>query len=256
VAGDRTDLQWAIRALHLREAWSVSRGDGIVVATVDTGADSTIPDLSGRLLPGAHLDLTTGTIVAGSRPDQIGHGTHVAGIIAGKDDDHGITGTAPGAKILPINIATSDAPTSTQLAAALTYATTHGAKVINLSTGFPDVASDAVGIRRICAAVKNAVARKVVVVAAAGNDGLRTNQSLAPADCPGAISVAAIDSDLRPVSWSSYDGSVTVAAPGAAIWSTVPSGISPLGFSAESGTSMAAPFVAGLAALILSQHSD
>lgn len=256
VADDRTDLQWALRALHAEEAWLASRGEGVVVATVDTGADTAAPDLVGQLEPAVHLDPATDRIVAGYRPDQIGHGTHVAGIIAGKDDGHGITGIAPGAKVLPIDVDTSDELTGAQVGAAITYASTHGAKVVNLSLGFSDIATGAADVRAICAAVKAAVARKVVVVAAAGNDGMGTNTAEAPASCPGAISVAAVDSDLHTTAWSSYDGTVTVAAPGSAIWSTVTTGTSPLGYSAESGTSMAAPFVSGLAALLLAQNPD
>jgi subtilisin family serine protease len=256
LADDRTDLQWALAALHVRDAWSASRGDSVVVATVDTGADPAAPDLVGQLLPAVHLDPATDRIVPGYRSDQIGHGTHVAGIIAGNDDGHGITGVAPGAKILPIDVDTSEELTGKQVAAAISYASTHGAKVVNLSLGFADVATAASDVTAICAAVKAAVARGVVVVAAAGNDGTGTNAAEAPANCPGAISVAAVDSDLQATAWSSYDPSVTVAAPGTAIWSSVTAGTSPLGFSAESGTSMAAPFVSGLAALLLAQHPD
>jgi subtilisin family serine protease len=256
VTADRTDLQWALAALHVRDAWSASRGEGVVVATVDTGADTSTPDLAGQLVPAVHLDPATDRIVSGYRPDRIGHGTHVAGIIAGNDDGHGITGIAPGAKVLPIDVDTSEELTGKQVAAAITYASTHGAKVINLSLGFADVATAASDVTAICAAVKAAVARNVVVVAAAGNDGMGTNAAEAPANCPGAISVSAVDSNLQATAWSSYDSSVTVAAPGTGIWSSVTPGTSPLGFSAESGTSMAAPFVAGLAALLLAQHPD
>lgn len=254
LAGDRTDLQWPLQALHVREAWSAGRGDGVVVATIDTGADPASPELAGQLLPAVHLDPGTGAVVAGYRADQIGHGTHVAGIIAAKDDGRGISGIAPGAKILPINVDTSDDLTGKQVAAAITYASTHGAKVINLSLGFADVASGAADVKAICTAVTAALARRVVVVAAAGNDGTGSNNAEAPASCPGAISVAAVDTDLRPATWSSYDGSVTVAAPGSAILSSVVPSTSPLLYSAETGTSMAAPFVTGLAALLVAQN--
>src|SRR5690349_1606116 len=254
--GDRTDIQWALRAIHVEQAWQASRGAGVTVATVDTGADTTSPDLAGRLLPGAYLT-PAGTIAVGNRVDRLGHGTHVAGIIVGSDDGKGITGIAPDAKVLPVDVDTSDDQlTGKQVATAITWASTHGAKVINLSLGFSDVATGKADVTAVCQAVKAAVDRNVVVVAAAGNDGIELNSAEAPANCPGAISVAALDSQLHPAAWSSFDGTVSIAAPGDAIYSTVSTAASPLKYAAESGTSMASPVVAGVAALILAQHPD
>jgi subtilisin family serine protease len=257
VQADRTDTQWSLAATHTPAAWPASTGSGVVVATIDTGVDPTTPDLAGQLLPGAHLDPNTDTIVAGSTPDQVGHGTHVAGIIAATGDGHGITGVAPGAKIMPINVGTGDnGLTGTDIASALRWATTHGARVVNLSLGFADVAGGAQDVSAICRAVAAAVAAKVVVVASAGNDGQGTNSPEAPARCAGAISVAAVDSTLHATSWSSFDATVTIAAPGDSIYSTVPAEVSPLRYADESGTSMSSPFVAGVAALVLAQHPD
>ena len=90
---------------HAAAAWTKSTGVGVIVAIIDTGVDESNPDLKGQLVAGAHLD-KTGRIVAGDVTDTYGHGTHVAGIIAGNDDGHGITGIAPGAKVMPINVDT------------------------------------------------------------------------------------------------------------------------------------------------------
>jgi subtilisin family serine protease len=147
---DRSDVQWSLAATHARQAWSATNGSGVVVATIDTGADGAAPDLSGRLLPGAHLDPARGTIVAGDRADLLGHGTHVAGVIVGNDDGHGITGVAPGAKVLPINMDTGDNVLSGKdVAAALRWAAAHGARVVNLSLGFSDLTSTAAVAARV-----------------------------------------------------------------------------------------------------------
>ena len=253
---DRTDLQWSLRSTHVHEAWAAGRGSGMVVATIDTGADTSAPDLAGQLLPGGYLT-AAGTIATGTKPDQLGHGTHVAGIIAGNDDGHGITGVAPDAKVLPVDVdSTQDVLTGKQVGAAIAWAVARGARVVNLSLGFEDVATGTADVKAVCQAVSAAVAKNVVVVAASGNDGDSSNEGKAPANCPGAISVAALDSALHPAPWSSYDGTVTLAAPGVSVWSSVPSLTSPLRYSAESGTSMAAPFVSGVVALLLGQHPD
>ena len=105
VTGDRNADQWSLTSTHAAAAWTKATGAGVIVAIIDTGVDATNPDLKGQLVPGAHLD-KTGRIVAGDVTDTYGHGTHVAGIIAAKDDGHGTTGIAPGAKVMPINVDT------------------------------------------------------------------------------------------------------------------------------------------------------
>ncbi len=251
---DRTDAQWSLAATHAAAAWPVTTGQGITVAVVDTGVDAGHPDLAGAIVDPAHLDPVTRTIQPGAQADLDGHGTHVAGIVAARADGRGVTGVAPGAAIMPIDVFTTPDVGGPEIAAAVRWAVAHGARVVNLSLGSTDIEITAPDVAPLCAAVADAVAAGVVVVAAAGNDGQGLNLREAPASCPGTIAVAAVGPDLRPASWSSYDGAVSVAAPGADVYSTVPGFLSRLGWASLSGTSMASPFVAGVAALLLAQH--
>jgi Subtilase family len=252
--GDRTDVQWSLAATHAAAAWRVSTGQGVTVAVVDTGVDAGNPDLAGAVVDPAHFEPATGRIVAGAGTDLEGHGTHVAGIIAARADGRGVTGVAPSARILPIDVFTDPDVGGAQIGAAIRWAVEHGARVVNLSLGEPDLQVAAADVAPVCAAVADAVAAGVVVVAAAGNDGQGTNFREAPASCPGAIAVSAVTSGLTPSVWSSFDGGVAVAAPGDDVYSTVPSFVSRLGWATMSGTSMAAPFVSGVAALLLAEH--
>jgi hypothetical protein len=253
---DRTDAQWSLAATHIPAAWAASTGHGVTVAVVDTGVDDTAPDLEGAITDGAHLDPITRAIVPGAGTDLEGHGTHVAGIVAARADGSGITGVAPDARLLPIDVFTTPDVGGLEIARAVRYAVAHGARVVNLSLGSADIEITADDVAPLCAAVADATAAGTVVVAAAGNDGDGLNLREAPASCPDAIAVAAVGPDLRPPSWSSYDGAVAVAAPGADVYSTVPAFFSRLGWASMSGTSMATPFVSGVAALLLAQHPD
>lgn len=252
VKADRSADQWALKSTHAAAAWTKSTGVGVTVAIIDTGVDESNPDLQGQLVTGAHVD-KTGALVAGDLTDTYGHGTHVAGIIAGNANGHGITGIAPGAKIMPINV---DSPLldGVTVGTAIRWATDHGAGVVNLSLGFDDIKLFQSEIAPICAASKYAHDHGVVVVASAGNDGEGLDLPSAPADCGDPISVAALDNTLQTTSWSSFDPSVSLAAPGANIYSSVPTVLSRDRYAVLSGTSMSSPFVAGVAALVLQVH--
>ena len=236
--------QPATTALRLAAAQAVSRGRGVQVAVIDTGVDAGHPAFAGRARSGGDFvdddgnaeDSRTGADSNGDGvPDEAaGHGTFVAGTIAL---------VAPEARLVAYRALDSDGQGTTYDAAqALIAAADAGAKVINLSFGTPD----GVPSRVLDDAVDYARARGAVVVAAAGNYG-DADQTY-PAARPGVLSVGALaaSDDERLAAFSSRGGWVKVAAPGVGIVGPMPGG----GFARWSGTSMAAPFVAGQAALV------
>lgn len=217
--------QWPIERLDLTDAHRHATGTGVVVAVIDTAVDVTHPELTDRTLP--PVDLT------GDGEVRNGHGTHVAGIVAT---------TAPRARILPVAVLDGDGTgPSSRVAQGIVAAVDHGADVINLSLG------DTERTAAVDAAVRYATTSGVVVVAAAGNEALLGSPRLWPAASPGVLAVAATTPGDRRAGFSSVGDWVDVAAPGLMIRSTWPGG----GHLIQSGTSMAAPFVAGTAALAL-----
>ena len=229
--------QWDLAAMRTADAWPRSTGAGVTVAVVDTGVDSSHPDLAGQVLPGA--DFLTGT--EGPATDPNGHGTHVAGIIAAATGNGaGIAGVAPDARILPIRVLGANGSGYLSDAAnGIVYAADHGADVVNLSI------SATTSIEAMTNAIAYARSRGVVVVAAAGNTRANGSPASYPAADPGVLAVAATDATDRFAPYSTAGDYVDVAAPGNAVLSTFPGGYRTL-----SGTSMAAPHVAGLAALV------
>ena len=224
--------------LKLDRAWDVTKGGGVVVADVDTGADLGHPDLAGQLVPGRNV------LAPGAPPqDDNGHGTMTSGVIAARTNNaQGVVGVAPNAKVMPIKVLDSNGSgTDADIAVGIDWARTHHAQVINLSLGgsFDDPV--------LAAAVHNAIAANIVVVAAAGNDGAEGVEF--PAGDPGVVAVSATDHFGALTAFSSYGWRVDVAAPGLDVTSTTLGG----GYATESGTSFSAPIVAGEAALIRSK---
>ena len=265
--------QWALRAIRLSEAHRYTRGKGIRIAVLDAGVDVRHPALAGRLLPG--LDVVDGdhdpSEKGSASSPTYGHGTHVAGLLAL---------VAPEARIMPIRILDTDGTSNAWLLAEAMLramdpdgdpATDDGAHVINLSVGtlaktqlFKKVArlvncklsqgkngddddeddddlAVTVADKERCQGFGGAV-----VVAAAGNNGNdKVREYPAAETSKGLLSVAATTSSRSLASFSNY-GWVKLAAPGEGITSTVPGG----GYGTWSGTSMASPLVAGVAALV------
>ncbi|MCM4083777.1 S8 family serine peptidase [Paractinoplanes hotanensis] len=231
-------MQWDLARVRADGAWLRSTGAGVTVAVVDSGVDASHPDLAGHVLPGA--DFITGT--EGTAVDPHGHGTHVAGTVAALTGNGvGIAGMAPDAQILPVRVLDANGNGyMSDVANGIAYAAEHGADVINLSVS----ATSQVG------AVTNAVAyarSKGVVVVAAGGNSRRTGSPTAfPAADPGVIAVAATASDDAVAAYSNRGGYIDVAAPGSEITSVYPGNR----YVRMSGTSMAAPHVTALTALL------
>ncbi|HEY0532664.1 MAG TPA: S8 family peptidase [Actinoplanes sp.] len=233
--------QWDLQRLHATTAWQKSTGAGVTVAVLDTGVDASQPDLAGQVLPGYDAIAHGGT--ADSDPN--GHGTHVAGTIAALTGNRvGVGSIAPDAKILPIRVMDADGNGYMSAAAdGIVYATDHGAGVINMSF------SANTQVDAVTAAVAYARGKGVVVIAAAGNDRQAGSPVAYPAATDGVIAVAATNQKDQVADFSTAGSYVDLAAPGTDILSTWPQNT----IKAMSGTSMAAPHVSAIAALIVAK---
>lgn len=274
---------WGINA---PAAWDVTTGSpSVVVAVIDTGITAH-PEFDGRVLPG--YDFVADVLMANdgdgrdadpSDPgdwitsaeasagyfqgcpvdDSSWHGTHVAGTIgAAGNNGTGVAGVAWGASILPVRVLGKCGGWSSDIAAAIRWAAggavvgapanPNPARVLNLSLSGPG-SCDAT----TQSAIDTAIALGATVVVAAGNSGANV-ASYSPANCAGVVSVAALAGDGIRASFSNYGGGIGIAAPGASIASTLNEGTQGPGahaYALSSGTSMAAPHVAGVAALAL-----
>ncbi|MDT3766361.1 S8 family peptidase [Priestia filamentosa] len=231
--------QYGPQKISTPSAWDVTTSNSnIRIAIVDTGVQTNHPDLVNKLLPGYNFVNGNSNVT-----DVNGHGTHVAGIAAASTNNNlGIAGIAPSARILPIKaLADNGSGISTNIANGIVYAANQDAQVINLSLG---TTQDSVTIRN---AIDYAINRGSVVVAATGNNG--ANLLTYPAVYQNVLSVASTDENDQKSSFSNYGTWVDVAAPGSNILSTYPNSY----YSYLSGTSMACPHVAGLAALLAAQ---
>jgi thermitase len=248
--------------LEMPAAWDKTRGrPEVVIAILDTGITMSHPDLSAgiwtnsREIPGngwddegnGFVDDVHGWDFAGddSVPDDDhGHGTHVAGIAAARTSNGiGIAGMAGNVTLMPIDVFRGGIGTYADLIQAILYAADNGAHIINMSLGATSYS------RGEEAAVNYAWEQGVVIVASAGNSG--GNVVNYPAAHANAIAVAATDSSDKRAGFSTWGDFVDVAAPGVGIWSTYFGG-----YRYSDGTSMAAPHVSGLAALILSANPN
>jgi subtilisin len=246
-------IPWGVRGVYNDSLLVKSIGGSDVnVAILDTGVLKTHPDLKDRIKDCKDFS-GAAAVITGKCDDKNGHGTHVAGIIAadGGSDGLGIYGMAPEANLFAYKVCSNNGTCwADDIAVALRIATDEGANIINMSLG-----SDAPS-QLITDATDYAVSKKVLVVAAAGNDGSYTGSIDYPGADASVIAVGAVDKDVQIPDWSSRGinsttksyvveaGDIELVAPGLNIESTWKDG----GYAILSGTSMASPHVAGLAA--------
>ena len=229
--------QWGMTTVHAPEAWKVTQGSSSVkIAILDTGIDQNHPDLS----IGSQANFTDSVTL----DDMYGHGTHVAGIAAAATNNGvGVAGLGYYSSIMNGKVLDdTGSGYYSWIANGITWATDNGAKVINMSLG--GTAADST----LASAVDYAWSKGVVVVAAAGNNG--DSIPFYPAYYKNCIAVGATDQSNAKPSWSNYGSWVDVAAPGVDIYSTYNSTYNRGDYYIMSGTSMASPHVAGLAALV------
>lgn len=236
--------QWALDRIHWKETWPQEQANAsITIAVIDTGVDYNHPDLKDSIVKGYDFLYNDDDPM-----DDNGHGTHVAGIAAATTNNGiGIAGVAGGATIMPVKAFSKFGLSgdNVTVALAIKYAVDHGVDVINNSWyGTPSKFMEDM--------VNYAYSKGVVFVAAAGNEGDSGNPIIYPAAYAHVIAVAATNMNNERPSFSSSGDWVDVAAPGASIYSTDLNG----GYTYKSGTSMAAPYVSGLAALILSKNPN
>ena len=232
------DQQWGLTAIGAPSVWTISRGVGVTVAVIDSGSGPH-PDLDANLDAGRTM---FGFIDSAGEidVDVAGHGSHVAGIIAAVADNAiGGSGVAPQSRILPIRVLDSlGSGDSKDVSKAVRFAVDSGVRVINLSLGGSTESTS------LTAAIQYAVDRNVLVVAAAGN-GAADSTPKWPGASDLTIAVTAVDRYNSVTSFDQRGDYIDIAAPGSSILSTASND-----YKIQSGTSMAAAFVSGAAALL------
>ena len=239
--------QYAPQIVKAPEAWDITAGDkSVVLSIVDTGIDLKHPDLAGKILKGYDV------VDKDNEPmDGQGHGTHCAGIAAAiTNNSEGIAGIAPKCSILPVRVLDDNGSGSnSDVAEGIVWAAEHGANVISMSLGGKQKSN------AVEDAVKLAISKNIIVIAAMGNDGQEIK--CYPGALPGVVAVGSTDNKDKRSSFSNFGEWISVCAPGSNILSTFPTYDTSMGqknYGSISGTSMATPAVAGLAALIKSKN--
>ena len=234
-------MQWSLQKVRAPEAWNVTTGSpNVTIAILDTGVDLDHPDLANKIISNINFSSSP------TADDVYGHGTHVAGIAAAiTNNGIGVAGLGYSTSIMNVKVLGDDGKGDCSgVAQGIIWAADNGAQIINLSLGGSDTSST------LEDAINYAWSKGVVVVAAAGNNG--NSNPFYPAYYPNCIAVAATDINDVLAAWSDHGDWVDVAAPGVSVYSTMKNGA----YCYMSGTSMASPYVAGLAALVFTTVSD
>lgn len=237
------EAQWGVKRVNAPAAWPSNQGAEVKVAIIDTGIDPNHPELKGHIAGGYNaIDKEA------SWADDHFHGTHVAGIVAATLDGKGVVGVAPKATLYAVKVLSKEGKGSLfTILDGIIWAAQNGIQVINMSLGA------AQKMPLIQEALQMAQSAGVTIVCAAGNgDGKGGSAPVGyPAAFPECIAVSALDKSDGITKWSSRGPEVGFIAPGLQVPSTVPYSHDPSGVKAYSGTSMATPHVAGLAALAI-----
>ena len=255
------DQQWYLPNIKVLDAWKKSLGKNVIIGFVDSGVNLTHEDLAENIcinegeIPGdgidndsnGHIDDVNGWDFGDdddSPTDELGHGTMMCGVIAAVQNNNlGISGIAPGSKILPLKVSESGSPVASAVAEAIIYASDYGVKIINLSLQLgedPQVVADAVDY---------STAKGVLLIAAAGNDGGAVHF---PAKLEEVIAVSATNDTNRIWSHSCVGPEIELSAPGENIYATKLDG----GYDDGNGTSFSSAIVSAVAALLAAKHPD
>ena len=242
--GTPDDLDYLLKQTYLStsqlgEILAMPANHDVTIAVIDTGVDATHPDLQGHLIGGYNFLVTKNAPI-----DDSGHGTHIAGIIGARINNHlGTAGLNPKSKIISLKIASATGIGSQVAAAeAIRYAVDNGARIINCSWGY------FVYNQVLKEAVDYAIAQGVIVVAAMGNNGNQLKQF--PAGFLGVIAVGSMDHNLNHASFSNVGEHIAFVEEGVGIVSTAPGGKT----ASLSGTSQSAAIITGIASRILSYN--
>ena len=233
--------QWGWYRIDADRAYeSGVSGSGVIVAVLDSGVNSSHPDLSGKIIEGWNYVDNNDDVM-----DEDGHGTMVAGIIAAMANNSiGIAGVASNVSIMPLKVLSSSGGSWTDLDKAILRAAHSGARIITMSLG-GEYSRPSMAIE---AAINHAYQDGCLLVAAAGNDN--NSEPFYPAACENVIAVAAIDQISIKAAFSNYGGYIDFCAPGVNILTTFKDG----NYVYGSGTSFAAPFVTGVICLMVSKY--